>query len=298
MTSALLGDGSIRIGWDGFDTRPGLRPQLVLKGTLVARGYGVGAVVQIITEVTALDSLGTYSLLGSTTPKSQVLNWAKQQYSHSNSAPPDETERDIELCLPMSPAIIEGLEEFRQGTDFTLQLDTTVLLIEGGEPPEPRTREYYTRTAPRTQQDRLPVSTHDWGKALARWDRGLGIPVIVPLVAVQPDPQRASVVRHLAEAQQRIASGDYTGSFTASRKSLELLRELSTAIRPLPKVLKERDPLQRVYAVIDALFNLASASQHTDPPIRNFIPTRADAVAVAAGTASVAQQVFAQLDRS
>lgn len=44
------------------------------------------------------------------------------------------------------------------------------------------------------------------------------------------------------------------------------------ATMPLPKVPKERDPLQRIHAVIEALFSLASASQHTDPPIKDFVP--------------------------
>jgi hypothetical protein len=42
---------------------------------------------------------------------------------------------------------------------------------------------------------------------------------------------------------------------------------------------------------------LASASLHTDAPVKNFVPLRADAVALAAGTASVAQELFAWLDR-
>jgi len=48
---------------------------------------------------------------------------------------------------------------------------------------------------------------------------------------------------------------------------------------------------------LEALFNLASASMHTDPPIKDFAPMRADAVAVTAGTASVAHEVFAWLDK-
>ncbi|MGH9918909.1 MAG: hypothetical protein ACRD6W_08595 [Nitrososphaerales archaeon] len=72
--------------------------------------------------------------------------------------------------------------------------------------------------------------------------------------------------------------------------------KLSPAL-PLPKELKDRDPLQRIHAVIDALYRMTSATQHTDPPIKDFVPIRADAVAVAAGAASVAKQVFAWLDK-
>lgn len=40
----------------GIDGRAGLAPQLVLKGKLIAKGYGVGAVVQIMADVTASTS--------------------------------------------------------------------------------------------------------------------------------------------------------------------------------------------------------------------------------------------------
>lgn len=297
MDSGLFGDGSIRLDWSAVDAQPGLAPQLVLKGKLVAKGYGVGAVVQITAEVTAWGIVGTYAFLGTTTPRSWVLNWVKQQYVQPNPAPADETAWDVELWLPMNPAIIEGLEERRQGKDFSLQLDTTVLLIDGGEPISPRSQAYYATYPTRTAQDRLQVTQHDWGTVLERWGRGVGIPVVVPIAAVEPNPQRAEVVRHLKEARQKIDGADYPGSFAETRKALELLRGLSRATTPLPKDPKERDPLQRIHAVVDALLNLASASLHTDPPIKDFVPMRADAVAVVAGTASVAQQVFAWLDR-
>lgn len=297
MDSGLFGEGSIRLDWTGVDARPGLAPQLVVRGKLVAKGYGIGAVVQITVEVTAWDIAGTYAFMGTTVPRSWVLNWVKQQYVQPNPTPVDETTWDVEVCLPMSPSIIEGLEERRQGKDFSLQLDTTVLLIDGGESTGPRIQAYYATHPTRTAQDRLPVTQHDWGTVLERWGRGFGITVIVPIVAGEPNPQRAEVIRHLKEARQRIDGGDYPVSFAESRKALELLRKLSPAVTPLPKDAKERDPLQRVHAVIDALFNLASASLHTDTPIKDFVPMRADAVAVVAGTASIAQQVFARLDK-
>lgn len=115
--------------------------------------------------------------------------------------------------------------------------------------------------------------------------------------SVEPSPDRAALIRHLKQARQKVDGADYTGSLAEARKALELLRRLSRATTPLPRGAKERDALQRIHAVIEALFSLASASLHTDPPIKDFIPTRADAVALVAGTASVAQQVFAGLDK-
>ena len=101
----------------------------------------------------------------------------------------------------------------------------------------------------------------------------------------------------MREARTKIDRADYDGSFTESRKALELLRALSPATTPIERNSQDRDAGQRIHAVIDAFFSLASAALHTDPSIKDFEPIRADAVALAAGTASVAQQVFAWLDR-
>ena len=74
------------------------------------------------------------------------------------------------------------------------------------------------------------------------------------------------------------------------------VRGLSLATTPVPKETKDRDILlQRIHVVIDSLFSLASASPHVDGPIKDFEPMRADAVALAGATASVAQEVFAHL---
>lgn len=58
---------------------------------------------------------------------------------------------------------------------------------------------------------------------------------------------------------------------------------------------KDRDIHQRIHAVIDSLFSLASASPHVDDAVKSYEPRRADAVAVAAGTAAVAHEMFALL---
>lgn len=283
--------------WTGIGGHPGLSPQLVLKGKLLAKGYGVGAVVQVSADVTAWEIVGTYAFLGTTPPKTYVLNWEKQQYVQNNPPPVDETSWDVDLWLPMGPSVIEGLEERRQGKDFALKVDTTVLLIDGGEPTKPRTKAYYATYPTRTAQDQLRVSQHDWGQVLEQWGRGVGIPIVVPIAATEPSPERAEIVRYLREARTKIDRADYDGSFTESRKALELLRALSPATTPIERNPQDRDAPQRIHAVIDALFSLASAALHTEPPIKNFEPNRADAVSLAAGTASVAQQVFAWLDR-
>lgn len=297
MDSGLFGEGSIRLDWTGVGGFPGLLPQLLLKGTLAARGYGVGAVIQISTEVTAWDIVGTYSFLGTTTPRAYVLNGVQPSHVRPNPPPPDETTLEVGLKLPMSPSVIEGLEERRQGKDFSFHLGTTVLLIDGGKRTRARAEEYYETYPMRTAEDKLQIRQHEWISVLEQWGRGVGIPVLIPLAASEPSPTRTAVVQHLRTARQKIDEGDYLGSFAESRKALELLRGMSPAKLPLPKDPKERDPCQRIHAVVDALYVLASAPLHTDVPVQNFVPARADAVSVVATSASLAQEVFAWIDR-
>ena len=118
MNSCQIGDGSISYEWLSLEGKPGLQPRLAIKGKLVARGYGIGALLLVSAEVTAWDIVGTYAYLGSTTPKPYVLNWVKQRYVQQNSPPTDQTTYDIETLLPLDSAILEGFEEERQGKDF------------------------------------------------------------------------------------------------------------------------------------------------------------------------------------
>jgi len=265
MDSGLFGEGSIRLDWTEVGGFPGLAPQLILKGKLTAKGYGVGAVVQITAEVTAWAIDRTYAFLGTTAPRSYVLNWLDNySYVQPNPAPEDENTWNVELKLPMAPSVIKGLEERRQGKDFSLRIDTTVLLVDGGEPKGPRTQSYYATHPTRPSQDQLRVDQHKWATVLEQWERGVGIPVMVPLVALEPNADRADVIRHIKSARQKIDGADYLGSFTEARLALELLRKLSPATVPLPKDPKDRDPLQRIHGVIDALHNLGSASPHDE----------------------------------
>lgn len=130
----MFGEGSIRFEWYELTGKPGLRPTLGIKGKGVARGYGIGAVIQVSSEVTAWDIEGTYAYLGSTIPLPMVLNYIKQPYVEMNPQPHDETGLQIESLLHLDLGMIEALEERRQGKDFSLQLDTTLLLIDRRTP--------------------------------------------------------------------------------------------------------------------------------------------------------------------
>lgn len=294
MNSGLFGDGSISLNWTSIEGLPGLQPRLLLVGKLVAKGYGVGALIQVGGDVTALQIEGSYAFLGSATPQPYVLNWVKMQQGQHNPPPADETNWEVRLPVPVSPTVIEGLEERRQGKDFSVQIDSTILLLDGGEPRGPRSATYYGTHPTRTAQDTLKIPRNEWATVLERWERGVGIHVLLPLATLEPSAIKADVVRQLKSARERIDGGDYAGSSICSRKALENLRILSPAKPPLPKDLKDRDISQRIHAVIDALYGLASASLHVDGPISDFEPKRADAVALAGATASLAQEIFAR----
>lgn len=295
MDSGLFGDGSISLDWSGIEGVSGLQPRVLLVGKLIAKDFGVGAVVQISADVSFAEIGGAQSFIGTSTPKSYALNWVKQQFYQENPPPPNETTWNVQLPILLGPSVIEGIEKRRQGKDFSFLVDTTVLLIDGGESRGPRTNTHYATHPTRSSQDTIPISQSDWARVLERWERGVGIPILLPLTAVEPNSEQSEIVRQLKAARQKIDGGDYSGSFECSRKALELLRHQSSATKPLPKELKDRDIFQRVHAVIDALFSLASASPHTDDPIKEFEPARADAVALAGATASIAQEVFAHL---
>ena len=296
MDSGLFGDGSISLKWNGVRGQSGLQPNLILLGELVAKDYGTGAIVQVTADITAWNIVGSHAYLGSSTPKSYVLNWIQQEPGQLNPSPKNERNETVQLPVLLSPSVIEGLEERRQGKDFSITIDSTVVLLDRGEPKGPRTGTYYGTYPIRTAQDEIRISQYDWGQVLEKWDRGVGIPIVLSLTAIEPDPKRAEIVRHLKDARQKIDGADYPGSFVCSRKALELLRGLSPAKIPLPKEPRDRDALQRIHKVIEALFNLASASLHVDGPIKDFEPTRADAVGLAGATASIVQEVFAHLN--
>ncbi len=130
---------------------------------------------------------------------------------------------------------------------------------------------------------------------LQQWGRGVTIPLVLPIADASPHPARADIVRLVLDAWQKVDGGNYPGSISDTRKALELIRALSPATLPLPGAAKDRDVDQRIRAVVDALFGLASASAHVDGPIKTFEPQRADAVALTAATAAIAQEIFARL---
>lgn len=259
----------------------------------------MGAVVQIDVEVTAeWATQMSPGFLGTTVTQAFMLNWTKQQYVQANPSPPDQTDWPFELVLPVSPTIIDTIEQRRQGHSFTLIMDTTLLLVSSGEPAAARTPDVYNTMGPRRDQDRMIVTEYDWSIVLEQWGTGIAVPIYVPLPATEPDPDRVQLVEHLRTALKKISQRDYQGAVIEVRMSLEMLRSLSPADMPIPKDKTQRSVDQRTLVLVQDLFDLASATLHTDSAIKNYSPTRTDAVTLTAATASFTQQIFSRLDQT
>lgn len=294
-----LGGGFFDLEWDGICGEPGAAPRLRLDGTLRSRDYSPGSAVLLAADVTAWElANGGSAFLGTTPPSAMPLRQLETVGRGANPPPPRSMEQGVHLYLPMAPFVLEGLEERRQGREFVLKIETTVLLIERSQVREDASRADLFDPTWRHQRD-FRVSLDRWGSVLEQWGRGVGIPVLVPLPALEPDEERTRVVRLLREARQELDGGKYTGSVTSSRMALEILHDLLKRLAPgdaPPPDKKRRDVAERMKAVLVALHDLASAAVHTNEPIRDWVPSRADAVALAGATASLAQQVFALLD--
>ena len=286
MDLFTLGNGSIHVDWNGVEGESGLEPRLILKGHLVAKGYAIGALLQVSAKITATEIEGNSALLGSTVPEFYALNWVKNRPNVEGLPPADETPWDLRLPLPFSSAVIEGLEARRHGRDFWLQIDAEFVLVDKGET--------HDGSHPlRTSQTPIKIEQSDWVKVLGSWNRGVGVTVLLPLPEVDASPERAEVVRYLREARQKIDGANYADSIASSRMALDALREFGPLAVSIHNIPKERDVSQRIRAVVDALHSLASAAPHIDPVVKDYRPSRADAVALVGATMSIAQEAFA-----
>jgi hypothetical protein len=206
------------------------------------------------------------------------------------------TAQQLLLQIDLGASAAMTLEDLRQGQGFRLQIDVTALLTSPGVPgqdalPLPGAR---SNPSPHPQahwQDQFEVSQADWNQVLASWNRGLAVPLAVPLPELVVGPDRALVVQRLIDAQARMNNGDFKGSLAASREAVELLRTLSAA-GPLPRDPKDRNAAQRRHALIQALFDLTSAAVHPDPVVRDTHWHRQDAMLALASAAAVAQRLF------
>ncbi len=192
---------------------------------------------------------------------------------------------------------IEQFETARQGGDFSLRIDTVLLLLNDSSL-EPRTTFNVPVYSVSYDQQILKITRDHWAQqVLQRWNRGVGIPIVISLPEVFLSEDRANIARFLKEAWQKIDGGDYQGAFMDARKSIELIRKLlNSPEQPIPDSKNDRDINQRLHAVSQALFGFASAAVHSDEAILDYLPSREDAVALVGSTAALAQAVFARLN--
>lgn len=266
-----------------------------IRGQITARGYTPGTAALLMPTLWAWNlTKGNNAQIGTAAPIPVVLGYAPQpQFVMPNPSPDDEIKESFDALIYLESAVLESLEDHRQGGDFRLQINTTVLLLNAGPPRVPLMP---GQVHPMLRdQSMLEIKRADWGTVLQQWGRGVGIPVVVALPEVTVHPVRANIVRFLKEAWQKVDGGDYQGAFVATRKSVELVRELSTATKPIPQQVREQDVDQRLYRVIQALFDLASAEPHADGPTCGYVPSREDAVALVGAAAALTQCVFARM---
>jgi hypothetical protein len=298
LASQQFAGGGLRLCWTGVRGHSGLGAALAIAGEITATGYPLGAAVLLTTEVTAVNLRnGAPAHLGSISPLPVTLAYIRQPFAGSGAPREGEFVLSVTAVLPIESSMLETLEDLRQGGDFSLQLESVLLMVDRGMVPgaagdrAPQAPEDVSPVLPHV--DNLAISQAAWGQVLQDWGRGLGIPLIVPLVEVVSDPQRGEIVGHLREAWRKVDGADYSGSLAASRKALELLRKVNPVEGRLP-VVRDRTIDQRIHAVLNSLFDLASASAHTEPPVKDFVPLRADAVALVAATAALTQEIFAR----
>lgn len=294
MVRSVLGYGEIDVELVGAHGWPGLSPTLGLDTDVLALGFRPGASCLLLGQASAWFARSNV-VVGSTVVMPYTLAYKPtQQYLDHPSMP---TPRRVQLRLPIDAAALMSFEGLRDGGDFRLQLDVTVVLVSDGyadprqpDPPGMRSTASLQRDVP--IQTSLQVSQDDWNRVLTAWNRGVAIPLGVPIPEIIPGAERIKIVSQLRDACARMNDGDAKGSINASREAVELLRTMCDNGSPQPSDPKRRTVAQRRRALAQALFDLASAASHADPVIRDEAWSRRDAMLVLAGAAALADRVF------
>jgi hypothetical protein len=289
MTNLVLGKGTISLDWTAVEGRPGFAPRLALVGELTASGHEPGTAVQLIADVTVDVPAGPGAFLGTTSPSTYRLHPGMPETVQPFPYPPGPPKQRVELHLQLHPTTIEALEEARQGKEFHLVIDGRAVLIGAAASPTPPDLQLH--------QGQLRVPLHVWGEVLERWGRGVGFTCVVPLAHANASGERKRVVEYLRKADQRIDAGDYEAAGVDARQAIDQLRKMLECWKGTePPNRQQRTMPQRIYATLQALHDEASVYAHGSEPHLEFVPTRADAVALAVGAAAKAQQVFTWLD--
>lgn len=292
----VFGPGTIDLVWSEVFGRHGLGSTLGLRGKLTSKGYPPGAAVLLLVDASAWQLAKGHNVrIGAATPVPVVIGYPpQQQYMLANPPPADECSAQFDALVHMESAALEGLEDCRQGGDFELQIETDLLLLNLGTSAASTPPVHYQVHPLSHDRSRLQVKRADWGAVLQQWNRGVGIPIVVSLPETTVDPDRSRIAAFLREAWQKVDGGNYQGAFEATRKSVELLRNLSPATQPIPPVVKNQTVEQRLHRVVQSLFDLASAEPHADGAAAGYVPSREDAVALVGASAALTQCFFAR----
>lgn len=294
MAGAVLGSGEIRFAIAAVGGRPGVTPTLVIDCELTALGYHPGAAAVLFAEIHAWFS-SSNAFLGMTSPLPVVLGYPVGQQFVGQPNLPAPLHEQLQVVLDAGGVM--RLEELRRGDDLRLQVRVTALLTSTGVPdpdaPAPAGLRPQGSSHPLGHwQEEHRVTREQWLSVLASWGVGVAVPLGVAIPGQLIGPDRLTVVKELHDGVVRLHSGDVTGSLTASRKAVELLRTMIADPEPLPKSIKERTAGQRRIALAQALFDLTSAAVHPDPVVRDERWTREDALLAVAAAAALAQRVF------
>lgn len=294
-TPHLLGTGQFNIEWESLYGEHGVNAALALRGTLSTTRFLPGAALTVSVRVkaqglqqrnnlylgfseTAIFTVGHPMLNYANDPK-----WASDVYPHQ-----------VDLHISMDGLALEELEQCRQGKQFQLLIDSFILLANPGRVDLQEGDRAGHSTA--QVQQTYYVEEPAWGAVLNQWRRGVGVPIVVSIPQPLVGDRTSEIASLIASSWRKINDGDYQSAIIEARKAVELLRKIDPSAN-LPAKATDRTVDDRVNAVLDSLFALASSPTHADGATSNFVPERSDAVAVAGAAAAMAHAVFRRIER-
>jgi hypothetical protein len=295
MGSGRLGEtGTFDLTWEQLGGEFGLGTTLRLQGLLKTRSFSLGAAVAVSARVRVEGFRGQGGMfwLGASEVTNLVVGHPALNYATPRSYDSDTTPHQFHLHITLGDLALEELEGIRNGGPFHLIVDTSILLTTPGVTQQGANPGYSVADV----QDRYEVTELEWGQVLQQWRRGIGVPIVVSLPHAIGSDRTSEITRLLQQAWEKINAGDFSGAIIEARKATELLRLIDPSAN-LPARATDRTVDDRVNAVLDALFQLASSPTHADGATANFIPERSDAIAVAGAAVAMANAVFRRIER-
>jgi hypothetical protein len=294
-TPHLLGTGQFDIQWESLYGEHGVNASLALRGTLNATRFLPGAALTVSVRVKA-QGLQQRDNLYLGFSESAILTVGHPMLSYANDPrwATDIYPHQVDLHISMDSLALEELEQCRQGRQFQLLIDSFILLANPGRV-DLQEGDRAGHSTAQVQQNYY-VEELEWAAVLNQWRRGVGVPIVVSIPQPLTGGRTSEIVGLIVSSWRKINDGDYQSAIIETRKAVELLRKIDPSANLPPKA-TDRTVDDRVNAVLDALFALASSPTHADGATANFIPERSDAVAVAGAAAAMANAVFRRIER-